>query len=174
MSQFSENILILDKQFDPKTKRHFLNGEVVVLHCHHFSTLYTQLAIDSNETQLLADVAEETFYNMLVNYFEDYEIESIDARIDIACQYYAAIGLGKMRVNALGDDTGEVELLSAHLDSGWIRKWGKYDKPINYIACGFISALFAAVLDQDIKTFKTMEVQSVVMGAETSLFKVFK
>jgi predicted hydrocarbon binding protein len=171
---FNKTELILDHQFDQKTSRHYLNGAVSVLHCHHYSTLYTQLAIDSGETELLEDVSEETFFNLLVNYFEEYGIEEVEERVEIAVQYFAAVGLGKMNVIYLGETSGEIELLVSHLDSGWIKKWNNYDKPVNHIGAGYISAMFSAVNDEDMGTYKAMEIQSIVMGAETSKFKVFK
>ena len=174
MSQFNETTLILDKKFDPKICRHYLNGQVSVLHCHHYSTLYTQLAVDAGETDLLADVAEDTFYNLLTSYYKSHNIDNIEDRIDIAIQYYATVGLGKMQVNFLGDESGEVELLVSHLDKGWIKKWGNYDKPVNFITVGYIKGMFSAVFCKPTKTFKASEIKSIVMGDNSSIFKVFK
>jgi len=174
MSEFKQNILQLDKKFDPKAKRHYLNGFQIVLHCHHYTTLYTQLALDASETELLADVAEESFLEVLKKYFIDNQIINLDEKIDLACQYFGAVGLGKMIVNYFGDDSGEVELIVSHLDSGWIKKWGMYDKPVNYITVGFIQAMFSILCDKPIKTFKAIEIESIVRGAKTSIFKVHK
>lgn len=174
MAESQKNKLILEHVFDKKTKRHYLNGHLSVLHCHHYSSLYTQLALDAEETDLLADSSEEAFYEILAEYFDKHNLTSIEDKIDIACQYYAAIGLGKMQVNYLGDDSGKVELLSSHVDRGWIKKWGTYDKPVNYIGAGYITAMFSAVFGEPRGTFKANEVQSVVMGADTSLFNVVR
>ena len=173
MSEFRKTELILDKKFDPIRKRHYLNNELVVLHCHHYSTLYTQLAIDAGETDLLHEVAENSFYKLLVDYFEENNIDSLEEKIDLACQYYSAVGLGKMQVTYMGDHSGEVELAHSHVDKGWITKWGNYDKPVNYISGGFISAMFSAISGNPKGTFKTMEVKSIVKGDETSVFKIF-
>src|SRR5512136_834682 len=126
MATFKKNELMLDHRFDRKTKRHYLNGRVTVLHCHHYAALYAQLALDSQKTDLLAESAEEAFYEILTAYFQEHNLTAIEARVDIACQYYATVGLGKMQVSYLGDDSGRVELLSSHVDSGWIKKWGLY------------------------------------------------
>lgn len=163
----------VNKRFDPKKRRHYLNDVLTVLHCHHYSTLYTQLALDAGETELLANVAEETFYKVLSDYYKKNNIELIDDKVSIACDYYAVIGLGKMKVNYIGDSSGEVELLVSHLDSGWKKKWGEYDKPINYITVGFINAMFSAILGKPINTFSTTEIKSIVMGHPTSIFKVY-
>lgn len=174
MSKFKETTLILDKKFDSKSCRHFLNDQLTVMHCHHYSTLYTQLAIDSEETELLKSVAEESFYKALTDYLSKHDICDLESRIDIACQYYAAVGLGKMRVVYLGTESGKVELLASHLDKGWMKKWGKSDQPVNYIGTGYISGMFAAILDCPLGTYKTREMQSIAMGAETSIFNVTK
>jgi len=174
MAVFKNNELILEHSFDRSTKRHYLNGQVSVLHCHHYSTLYTQLALDAQKTALLAESAEEAFYEYLAEYFDKHNLAAIATKIDIACQLYAAIGLGKMRVNYLGDDSGEVELLSSHVDSGWIKKWSTYDAPVNYIGAGYITAMFSAVLAEQRNAFQANETQSIVMGAETSIFNVVR
>src|ERR1700690_2424099 len=123
MTQFSKTELILDHEFDPLHKRHYLNGQLTVLHCHHFTTLYTQLAIDSRRTALLAEVAEDCFVDVLKGYFKSHSLGNIADRVSIACQYYAAVGLGKLAVTCLGADAGEVVLERSHIDEGWLKKW---------------------------------------------------
>jgi hypothetical protein len=161
--------------FDKKTKRHFLNGIQSVFHCHHYTCLYTQLAIDADETELLKDCARESFGKSLQDYFNaNLDLDTIQKKVEIAAKYYALIGLGTMVVNFLGYDSGEVELLSSHTDSGWIKKWGKTNKPVNYITAGFIEAMFDIILNQTLKTFLAIEQKSIVSGAKTSLFKVVR
>lgn len=167
--------LILDHTFDPKTCRHYINGQLSVLHCHHYATLYSQLADDCaffNAKKLMADVAEDTFREALSWYYTEHEIESLEERIRIAEQYYSAIGMGKMRVVHLGTDSGEVELIRSHIDEGWLKKWGERDKPVNFITCGYIAGMFSAILGKPPRTFKVTESQSIVSGAEKSCFKV--
>jgi hypothetical protein len=172
MSGFKKLNFQIDHKFDRRTNRHYVNGELSVLHCHHYSTLYTQLAMDAHETELLTRVAEDTFYEVLSDYFTKNQISDLQERVEIACQYFSAVGLGKMKVLALGDDSGEVRLLHSHIDEGWIKKWGHYDKPVNYIVGGYISALFSSVLNAPRHAFNTLETESIVMGAERSTFKV--
>ena len=174
MAVFKETILELEHKFDNKRKRHYLNGHLSVLHCHHYATLYTQLALDANETDLLTRVSEETFYKVLSNYYKKHNLTSVEERVEIACQYYASLGLGKMKVCALGDDRGEVILENSHLDKGWIKKWGEFDAPVNYITSGYIAGLFSAVLDEVMGAFKVFEIESIVMGAEKSRFNVVR
>lgn len=164
--------LALAQHFDSTHKQYFLNEQLSVLHCHHYATLYTQLALDAQETTLLLEVSEDTFFKILSDYFLKHAVQTLDKRIEIACQYFSEIGLGKMQVNYLGDYTGEIELMVSHIDEGWLRKWGTHDVPINYVTAGYCAALFESVLNQPLRTFLVKEIQSIVMGAETALFKI--
>lgn len=173
MTKVIKNEVKYDHVFDPKTKRHQINKVQSVLHCHHYTSLYTQLALDAGETDLLKECARESFRTVLDTYFANNpDVDTVQAKAEIGCQYYALVGLGKMNVMFLGDDSGVVELQASHTDDGWMKKWGVYDKPVNYITAGFIEALFELVLDLEPKSFAAMEVQSIVMGAETSEFHV--
>ena len=54
--------------FDDKTYRHFLNGEAMVLHCHHYMSLYTQLAETCKEyggPRILKEAAEDSLFPFL-------------------------------------------------------------------------------------------------------------
>jgi hypothetical protein len=162
-----------DHYFDRGTKRHTINDMQSVLHCHHYTSLYTQLAIDSNETELLKECARDCFRKVLDTYYAaNPDIDTVQAKAEIGCQYYSLLGLGKMVVKFLGTESGEVALLSSHTDDGWKKKWGEYDKPVNYISAGYIEAMFESVLNLPAKSFKAVESQSIVMGSEFSKFKV--
>lgn len=174
MATFKTTELVLDHRFNPVTSRHTINGWCSVLHCHHFATLYTQLADDCgfmDAKKLLAEVAEDSFHEMLVSYFADHGLRTIPERIAIGEQYYGAIGLGRLEVTFAGGDSGEVTLHHSHIDEGWIKKWGKREAPVNFITCGYISALFAAVFDRAPRTFVTQELESIVAGAAKSRFQ---
>jgi len=94
MSRTLKQEFLIERFFDARNKRHYLNGELSVLHCHHYAVLYSQLALDAGETKLLSEVAEETFYNVMTEYFKKHQITKLEDRITIASEYYAAIGLG--------------------------------------------------------------------------------
>lgn len=174
MANFKKIQLELDHKFDQKTGRHYINGTQIVFHCHHFTTLYTQLAIDSGRTDLLAEVAEENFLAILKDYYKQHNIENFDDKIEIACQYYSAIGLGTLEVCSIGKYSGEIKSANSHIELGWIKKWSKFDKPVNYIGCGYVSAMFSAVFGKPIKSFKSSETSSIVKGDEYTMFNVVK
>ena len=175
MTQYKKTELVLNKVFDAKSCRHKIDGNTVVLHCHHFAALYTQLALDCgmlDAKALLAECAEDAWEEFLSEYYRTHSISSITERIALAEQTYAAAGLGKMRVTCAGPESGEVAIEHSHVDEGWIHKWGKRDTPVNFIGAGFIAALFAAVFDHPVRTYVATEIQSIVCGAACSRFTV--
>ncbi len=167
--------LKLKHEFDPVRTRHYMNGVLSVLHCHHFMTLYCQLADDAeivDGKKLLFDSAEEAFYPIFTDYFAQYDLTALPDRVAIAEQYYSAIGMGLLSITGMGQSSGAVELSRSHTDEGWKQKWGERDKPVNFATCGFIAAFFAAAFDQPMGTYEVEEVQSIVSGAEKSVFRV--
>jgi len=164
--------LILQSTFDKETCRHTAGSQTLVLHCHHFASLTTQLANDCSlldAKKLLAECAEDAFYTVLSNYFKNNNVTSINERIAAAERYFSECGLGKLKVNYAGICAGEVELTNSHVDEGWIKKWGKYDKPVNHIGCGYVTALMAAVFDCPKRSYTAVERQSIVCGADVSI-----
>jgi hypothetical protein len=167
--------LIIEREFDPVRCRHTVNGRTSVLHCHHYISLYTQLAEDCgmlDARKLLKEVTEDTFYDVLSAYYKKHDLAGLGDRISIGEQYYAFCGLGQMNVLAAGPESGEVELIHSHADAGWIKKWGPREKPVNYVTCGYIAGLFAAAFDLAPRSFEAREMASIVAGAERSLFVV--
>lgn len=163
-----------EKIFDFKTKRFYLNNEPTVLHCHHYTTLLTQLANDAakfNGPQIMFSTAEETFYSILAKYFKENNVVSFDDKASIVEQYYAYIGLGLMKINI---NESSVELIHSHLDEAWLKKWSVSEKPVNYITQGFIAAAFSAITDNTPETFNVQEIQSIACGTETSKFIIEK
>jgi hypothetical protein len=163
--------LCIERKFDPVRCRHSVNGETYVLHCHHYATLYTRLAEDCamlDGKKLLREMAEDAIYKILMDYYSAHAIASVAERIAIGEQYYSFTGLGQMRVVSAGSDSAEVDLLHSHVDSGWIKKWGQRDKPVNYISCGFVAGMLAAALGKGLRSFSVTEAACIVSGAENS------
>ena len=175
MTQYKRTELVLHKEFDTKTCRHTIGGSTVVLHCHHYATLYTQLALDCSMLDakaLLAECSEDAWEEFLSAYYRTQNISGISERFALAEQAYAAAGLGKMRVTCAGPESGEVTVEHSHLDAGWLKKWGQHSTPVNFIGAGFIAAAFAAVFGRPVRTYVATETQSIVSGADSSRFTV--
>lgn len=173
MPIYTDTELIIERRYDPWRARLTVNGATHVLHCHHYLSLYTQLAEDCgmlDGAKLLAEVAEDAFYSMLAGYFQDHRITILGDRIALAEQYYAFSGLGRMKITAAGPDSGVVELESSHVDAGWLKKWGARAKPVNHVTRGYVAATFAAVFELPSRTWRVGERESIVSGAERSIF----
>jgi predicted hydrocarbon binding protein len=168
--------LKIEHKFDPKRKRHYLNNFLTVLHYHHYATLFTQLALDAkdlvDETQILKETIEDVFFEVLSGYYKKNGITDTKERMDIASQMFSAVGMGKMDIVSGDDNGGEIEMPLAYVDEGWIKKWGKFKEPVNYIGAGYVCGMFAAVFDKPLRTYNVTETQSRVMGADKSHFKV--
>lgn len=163
-----------EKNFDFKAKRFYLNTEPTVLHCHHYTTLLTQLANDAvkfNGPQVMFSTAEEIFYPILYKYFQENNVVSPKDRAIITEEYYAYIGLGLLKIDI---NESSAELIHSHLDEAWLKKWSVTDKPVNYITQGFLAAAFSAITDNNVGMFDVKEIQSIACGAETSKFIIEK
>ena len=73
----------IDHRFDPVANRHYLNGVCSVLLCHHYATLYTQLALDATDfegVRHLVETSEDVFYDVLRQYFDDKGISEVEEK----------------------------------------------------------------------------------------------
>jgi hypothetical protein len=169
------NTTILEARYDHDRCRHVADGQTLVLHCHHFAILTTQLANDCallDAKKLLAQCAEDAFYPVLANYYRKRDIRELRERVGVAERYYAEAGLGALRVKSAGQCFGEVELAYSHVDAGWLKRWGKADQPVNHIGCGYVTALFSALYDRQRRAYAARERQSIALGAKLSVITV--
>ena len=163
-----------NQRLDTERMRHYLNDELSVLHCHHYTALLTQLADDArllNGPQLLAEASEESFYPILVKYFNDNDVETLEDRVSIVEQYFSFVGLGQLKIT-VDEDGGSAEMMYSHVDEGWRKKWSNRDRPVNFVGQGFLAAAFSAITDNDPGSFKVDETASIVLGAEKSRFNI--
>jgi hypothetical protein len=177
MTKYKKTELVLNKEFNPQSRRHLIGGLTVVLHCHHYASLYTQLAMDCSMLDakaLLAECSEDTWEEFLREYFRAGNITSLGERMALAEQAFAAAGLGRMHVDCASAESGEVTLEHSHVDEGWLKKWGRHSSPVNFISAGFIAALFSAVFNLPVRSFAVAETQAIVCGAPRSRFTVVR
>lgn len=166
--------LKIAQHVDPKTLRMYVNDTFTVYHCHHYTTLFTQLAEDAKELKgstLMVETAEFTFHAVLTKYFADNGISDPTDRASIAEQYFSFVGLGEVKVSV---KEGSAEMAHSHVDEGWISKWGKRTKPVNFIGQGFLAGAFAAIMNSGTGSYAVTETQSIVSGAGTSKFSITK
>ncbi len=160
--------------FDESTYRHSINGHGFVLHCHHYMSLTSKLAEDFAElgaVRVLAEVAEDSLRPVLESYVKEHGVTAPADRLQVGCDYYSFMGLGKMSASGSAAG-GAVELPHSHVDEGWVQKWGKHDKPINHFTRGFVAAMFAVAFGKPARSFEVAETASIVMGAPQSVLSV--
>jgi len=163
--------LKLEFSFDPSTYRHFMNGEPVVLHCHHYMTLTTRLAEEYPQlggVRHLMESAEDAMRVLFDSYFQKEGIKTPQERLDLACQYYAAMGLGKMESKGSSEE-GDVTLIHSHIDEGWLKKFGPRTTPVNHFTCGYVAAMFGAAFNHPPRSYQVTEKNSIACGAAKGL-----
>lgn len=175
MPQTKQTQLVMTGAFDPTRSRHYVNGQTTVLHCHHYSTLYAQLADDAtlfDGKSILRNTTEHTFFNTLTRYCTDKQITSREDRINACEQYWAWSGMGDLTLTSWSETGGRAEMSRSHLDEGWIRKWGKRPEPVNFITQGYLAAAWSVIGGHPEGTYQVNETASIVAGAEKSIFSV--
>jgi predicted hydrocarbon binding protein len=164
----------IDHRFDPVRNRHYLNGFCSVLHCHHYATLYTQLAddaVDFEGIKHLIAAAEETFYEVLDDYYTRKGVDNIEDKVSIAEQFWAAVGMGRITFTGVGKYAAYAEMEFSHVDNGWLSKWGSRERPVNFFTSGFVAAVVALVNNKNPRSYVVKEIKSLVRGDEVSTFK---
>src|SRR3989339_1192779 len=119
--------------FNKNNNRHYLNNWCTVLHCHHYATLMTQLALYADQfkgEQILKQTSEDVFYAVLADYFSGNDIQKKEDKVSIARDYYRFIGMGLIDFVETGN-TIQAKMEYSHIDEGWLKKWGNYKKPVN-------------------------------------------
>jgi predicted hydrocarbon binding protein len=167
--------LNLTHRFDPSVRRHYLNDALSVLHCHHYATLYTQLALDAEDlggVKNLIETGAEVFGRFLRDYYAKQEIASAADRIDIARQYWKTVGMGLIDISSSDEKSGTATMDYSHLDEGWLKKWGGIDRPINFFTQGFLAGVFSAVYDKGPDSYEVSEIKSLVKGDAVSEFAI--
>ena len=160
--------------FDPKRKLQYINDDPSVMHCHHYSTLFTKLAIDFkhiNATDKLRDSMEEAYYLVLKKAIIVKDIKNKEDKKDLIEKHFQLAGLGDLEITLQGYN-GTARMTHSHMDEGWILKWGKSDIPVNYIGQGYLLAAFNILFDKEIGSYKVEEKQSIVSGYPYSFFEI--
>lgn len=168
--------LNIQHHFDAERNRQYLNGELTVFHCHHYASLFSQLADDAKMfegARLLSEAAEEAFLPVLSKYFNEQDLMNKVDRTRAAEQYFAYVGLGQLSLN-VDEQGGTAEMPYSHVDEGWLKKWESRPEPVNFIGQGYVAAALSAITGNPAGSFVVEETQSIVAGADSSKFKISK
>ncbi len=168
---------VFNHVFDPERCRHFDNGMPSVLHCHHYASLYCQLADDAeqfNGRELLRRASELAFLPVLQKYFAEHQVDDCGERIALAEEYWRSIGFGSLKFDWVGELSSAAHMDHSHVDEGWVKKWQKRDKPVNFIGQGYLAAAMSAIYDLPAGSYRVYETESIVSGAPASRFSMVR
>ncbi len=166
--------LQMEHTFDNTTYRHSYNGHIMVMHCHHYLSLLTRLAMEStdvNGTEILASSAEDTIRPVLEECARRQAVTTPEGILTLGRELYQYLGMGLMAING-SEEGGEVTLVRSHVDQGWIKKWGKATAPVNHFTRGFVAATFGAAFGKPAQSYAAEEILSIARGDATTTFKV--
>jgi len=164
----------LEHTFDKNTYRHSYNGTLMVLHCHHYMSLLTKLAMDYpevNGADILASSAEDSIRPLLDETARRQSAKTPEEVMSVGKELYQQLGMGLMSIDGARENS-EVTLVRSHVDQGWIKKWGKSTTVVNHFTRGFISAIFGAAFQKPGQSFIVEETSSIARGDATSRFVV--
>lgn len=164
----------MEERFDEAEGRRYMGDCWTSIHSHHYMVLYTQLAddaVDFNGTYHLTKAAEETFFDVLSRRFKNQGVETLAEKVALAEHYWSSVGMGQLKFEGVGKYAVTAEMTESHLDRGWIEKFGKSRKPINFIAQGFMAAASALFLGRPASSFRVQETQSIASGQPRSFFR---
>ncbi len=168
---------VIDHKFDRKTCRHSMNGFDSVLHCHHYASLYCQLADDAEQfhgRELLQRSSELAFLDVLSTYFAEHQVKDLNERIALVEEYWRICGFGTLGFDHVGELSAAAHMNNSHVDEGWIKKWGNRDKPVNFIGQGYVAAAVSAIYDLPADSYSVNETESIVAGADASRFSLVR
>jgi predicted hydrocarbon binding protein len=160
--------------FDPVRKLQYVNSDPSVMHCHHYATLYTKLALDFSDfgiPYMLRDSMEEASYLVLKKAFLIRDIKDREKKKNLAEEHFRLAGLGRVSITLTGNG-GTARMNHSHMDEGWISKWGRHDEPVNFIGQGYLAAAFALIFEKRLRSFSVRETESIVSGNSYSSFTI--
>jgi predicted hydrocarbon binding protein len=163
--------------FDPIRKLQYVNTDPSVMHCHHYAALFTKLAVDMRHLgapAMLSESMEDAFYILLKKLVILEELTSAKERIEIFQEHFRLAGLGTLVLKNIQPSGGNAVITHSHLDEGWVKKWGTYDEPVNFMGQGYIAAAFAVIHNTFPRTYRVEETRSIVKGDPQSEFTVTK
>ena len=166
--------LDLEFTFDEDTYRKRVNGFGVVGHSHNLLCFIIKLAEKFDEyggIRILAESTEDSVRPIFDDYVQKHNLPVGQARIDMAADFFEAMGMGLMKGSGTAEG-GTVTMTRSHIDEGWKMKFGDADHALNYFACGFITAMFGCAFDKPPHSYKVEETNSLAMGSEQGSFTV--
>lgn len=167
--------LEFEQRFDIDNMLQYVNNEPSVMHCHHYTTLFIDLAFKTQKLkgkELLTESMEEAFFLVLKKYYITHFITSIEDKIKIAEQYYSSVGMGQIVISAYQESGGEAILTRSHVEEGWLKKFGKSVEFVDLITPGYLSGLFSLAYNKQLRFYSIRQTSSIAKGESSTRFVI--
>ncbi len=154
--------------FDANSNIILLDGAMVYLHCHHYNCGLIKVLEDIEGIRardIIVQSAAEEFYTNFSEYIKKYLMEKTDfEKLNAAEDLYRFMGFGRIDLSGVNDKGGMVYANSSYYVIGWLAKYGRRDKPLCYLTCGFLSGVLSAVYLKPLDYYKVIEKHCMITG----------
>lgn len=161
---------------EANTSSFLINGKPFVFQSNYFLIYMVKLAKNArllNAPQLMVQAAEESFYDIFMDYFRKQGLRKTSLKVKIVEEYFRLMGLGHLTID-VSKAGGSAKIKEPNLDKVWIQVFSNTDKPVNFIAQGFIGAAFSAINNKPKFSYEVIEWQSRACGSSLSQFNIIK
>ncbi len=169
--------LMLNKRFDAKENKHFLENMHFVLHCHHYNGAIHRAIVNTpfiDGKEFIFNIVAEDFYNTLGTVIKNKNITGANNILNACSLLYSSLGFGLMDFSNLSSSGGLAVSTSSHLASGYLAKWGKQKAPVDDFGRGFIAAAWALAYGKDYKRCKVTQTKCISCEDAVCEFKLME
>jgi hypothetical protein len=162
-------------EFDPVRCVHRANGRPVVHFSHHLAIIAVRAVDESlpaSGGEIARRAAERAFLPILGEALARSDADPEARPLEICEAVWARCGMGNLRIVRHGPGGGTAEMSRSQADEGWLRAHGPRARPVNHLTRGFLAAAWAALAGAGEGTYEVRETESLVAGAERSVFVV--
>ncbi len=159
--------------YDFKNNQLKVNGEPMLVHCHHYNTFLQRSIMDAeyiDSKPFLVGAAAEVAYNQLKPMLSN--IASPEERKKAASELFRLSGFGLLPLDNINEKGGSVSTPCSHYSYAWKEKFGKSETPVSYFSAGFLAGAYAAIYDLELKNVQAEQTACLSVGAEKDQYTV--
>lgn len=164
------------KEFDIKNCTLKVADRSVMAHCHYFMDGVLKTILEIKEIDgggIYKEQAEKAYAETLRGYLGVHpEIKTEKEKLALAQNMYTAYGFGKLTLDGLTEEGGKAHSDSSFFVTGWLARYGRYDKPLCFFASGFIAGALSVIFDKSTGAYSVKENQCLITGVEKCEFEV--
>lgn len=157
--------------YDFPTGRLVVDGEPMILHCHHYNCFLQRSIQDAeyiDSAPILVGAAVEVVFAQLTSLLP--QTADVAARKETVSALYSACGFGLIDLSAITAQGGEVRTRSSHYSTGWKEKFGRSRTPIGFFSAGFLAGALAAIYSLDPASVQVRQTACRSTGVDEDVF----